>query len=98
MTYRNEWFEGRNSRRQLPLECICDWSGSGDRDADVNAWVDRLDFDGPAWLFREYLAEFGAWDAADLCDHQENRKRVLWTWACNCREYPGFYDYLYLGI
>lgn len=96
--FKNEWFEGRNSRRQLPLECICDCSGSGDRDEDVNYWIDRLNFDGPAWLFRQYLKGFGAWDAADLCDHNENRKRVLYVWACNSAQNPGTCDYLYLGI
>lgn len=95
--FKNEWFEGRDSRRQLPQECICDCSGQGDRAADVKAWVDRLNFDGPAWLFRDYLKGFGAWDRAELCDHNENRERVLWTWACNCAENPGDYDYLYLG-
>jgi len=94
--YRNTWFHDRNSCRQLPLECVADCSGAGDRDEDVGAWVDRLDFDGPSWLFREYLRGFGAWDARDLCDHDENRKRVLWIWACNCAENPGDYDYLYL--
>ncbi len=94
--FRNTWFQGPYSLRQLPLECVCDCAGSGDRDADVSAWVDRLDFDGPAWLFREYLKGFGCWDSRDLCDHDENRKRVLWIWACNAREYPGVYDYLYL--
>ncbi len=96
--YRNLWFHGRNSLRQLPLECICDCSGSGDRTGDVAAWVRRLNFDGPAWLFREYLRELGAWDSAELCDHNANRERVLWTWACNCAKEPGVYDYLYLGV
>lgn len=98
MTYRNQWFHARDSIRQLPPECVADCSASGSVDAQVARWVDRLDFDGPAWLFREYLKGFGAWDAAELCDHRENRERVLWIWACNCREYPGDYDYLYLGI
>ena len=98
MTYRNQWFDGRNARRQLPLECICDCSGAGDRDDDVGGWVDRLEFDGPAWLFREYLKGFGCWDATDLCDHDENKKRVLWIWACNAREDPEAYGFLYLGI
>ena len=97
MTYRNQWFDGRNSRRQLPLECICDCSGAGDRDDDVGRWVDRLEFDGPAWLFRDYLKGFGCWDAADLCDHDENKKRVLWIWACNAWEDPEAYGFLYLG-
>jgi hypothetical protein len=98
MTYRNQWFHGRESLRQLPPECVADCSGSGDRTADVAAWVRRLDFDGPAWLFREYLREYGAWDHSDLCDHNANRERILWTWACNCAEEPGAYDFLYLGV
>lgn len=98
MTYQNLWFSGRNSRRQLPQECICDCSGSGDRSADVAHWVKRLEFDGPAWLFREYLRNVGAWDRAELCDHNKNRERVLYIWACNCRENPGECDYLYLGV
>ena len=98
MTYKNLWFDGRNARRQLPLECICDCSGAGDRGDDVSAWVDRLEFDGPAWLFRDYLKGFGCWDAADLCDHDENKKRVLWIWACNAWEDPEAYAFLYLGI
>ena len=97
MTYKNLWFDGRNARRQLPLECICDCSGAGDRDDDVGRWVDRLEFDGPAWLFRDYLKGFGCWDASDLCDHDENKKRVLWIWACNAREDPEAYGFLYLG-
>jgi hypothetical protein len=97
VTYQNQWFDGRNSRRQLPLECICDCSGAGDRDDDVGRWVDRLEFDGPAWLFRDYLKGFGCWDASDLCDHDENKKRVLWIWACNAREDPEAYGFLYLG-
>lgn len=92
--YKNDWFMGRTSVRQLPLECVIDCSHQGDCDEDVNYWVDHLDFDGPAWLFREYLRGFGAWDSSDLCDHEENRKRVLWTWACNCRESSDYILYL----
>jgi len=99
MTYENQWFHGRHSIRQLPQECVCDCAAPG-RPADeyVARWVDRLQFDGPAWLFRQYLSGFGAWSAAELCDHNENRKRVLWIWACSVRETPGERDYLYLGI
>jgi hypothetical protein len=57
-----------------------------------------LEFDGPAWFFRDYLKGFGCWDAADLCDHDENKKRVLWIWACNAWEDPEAYAFLYLGI
>lgn len=97
MTFRNDWFDGRDSRRQLPAECICDCSGPGPADDAVAFWLNRLNFDGPAWLFREYLAGFGCWDAAELCDHQANRARVLWIWAGNCAEEPGAHDFLYLG-
>ncbi len=85
---------GRTSVRHLPPECVIDCSHQGDCDEAVNYWVDHLEFDGPAWLFREYLSGFGAWDSSDLCDHEENRKRVLWTWACNCRESPDYILYL----
>jgi hypothetical protein len=94
--YRNDWFEDRAAIRALPLECVIDCSHQGDCDEDVSYWVDRLEFDGPAWLFREYLRGFGAWDRTDLCDHNENRKRVLWTWACSCADDPDAYEYLYL--
>ena len=95
------WFKGRESTRQLPPECIADCSGSGDATANVHYWVDRLEFDGPKDLFKEYLKGFGAWDAEQLKDHDENKMRVLWTWACNCSEERisksgNAYDYLYL--
>lgn len=95
------WFTSgpniRESNRQLPPECIADCSGQGPVDQAVEYWVNRLDFDGPSWLFREYLKAYGAWDTSELCDHWMNRMRVLWIWACNCSEEPGMYDYLYLG-
>lgn len=96
--YQNEWFHGRDAVRQLPQECIQDCSGSGDRTADIQAWVKRLKFDGPAWLFREHLKEYGCWDSTQLGNHQDNCERVLWIWACECAEYPGEYDYLHLGV
>ena len=95
------WFDinhlnGRESTRQLPPECIADCSGPGDRSGNVKRWVERLNFDGPVELFKEYLDGFGAWDDEELKNHEENKQRVLWTWACNCDENPGDYDYLYL--
>jgi hypothetical protein len=96
--FKNQWFEGRDALRQLPAECIADCSGPGRADDNVAYWLERLSFDGPAWLFRSYLKEFGAWDAADLCDHNANRARILWIWANNCYESPGECDYLHLGL
>jgi hypothetical protein len=97
------WFDlghchGMESLRQLPAECIADCSGPGPADDSVAYWCKRLAFDGPSWLFRSHLREYGAWDSSELADHNENRQRVLWIWANNCSENPGLYDYLYLGV
>ena len=91
------WFEGRESTRQLPPECIADCSGSGEQTNNVKGWVEHLNFDGPVELFKEHLEQYGCWDDEQLQDHYENRIRVLWLWACDCSENPGSYDYLYLG-
>lgn len=96
MTYQNLWFTGRDSRRQLPAECIADCTGSGPADQAVEFWLERLEFDGPAWLIREHLSGYGAWDATELCDHQANLARVLWIWAGDCAENPGMCDFLHL--
>ena len=106
MTNKNKtkpiiWFDmnhlnGRESTRQLPPECIADCSGPGDHYDNVKRWVERLNFDGPVELFKEYLDGHGCWDDEQLKDHYENRLRVLWIWAGYCDENPGDYDYLYL--
>ena len=96
MTYRNLWFDGRVSTRQLPAECVADCSSQGDCYSACQSWVDRLSFDGPAWLFREYLSGFGCWHKSELCNHEENRIRVLWVWAGCAWEDPDAYSFLYL--
>ena len=102
MTNKNKtkpiiWFDGRESTRQLPAECIADCSGSGEQTQNVTSWVERLNFDGSVELFKEHLKQYGCWDDEQLEDHYENRIRVLWLWACDCSENQGSYDYLYLG-
>ena len=84
--FRNLWFMEAWAQCELPPACIRDCSSSGAVDDAVEFWVRRLDFDGPPWLMRRHLKGYGAWTAADLCDHQANRRRLLWIWACNCRE------------
>jgi hypothetical protein len=88
------WFDGRQAKQTLPPECVSDCTGPGPADSAVDYWIDELEFDGPAWLFRDYLKGFGAWDKSELCDHNQNRKRVLWIWAGNCAEDPDNYLYL----
>ena len=82
----NLWFIDRCGQCELPPACIRDCSASGPVDEAVEYWVQRLQFDGPAWLIRRHLHRYGSWSAADLCDHQANRHRLLWIWACDCRQ------------
>ena len=101
MTFSTAWFStdhmgGRESLRQLPPECVADCSSQGDCYDICQHWVDRLSFDGPPWLFREYLKGFGAWDDSELCDHNENKIRVLWAWAGYVFDDPESYSFLYL--
>ena len=84
--YRNLWFHGPHSQCELPPGCITACSASGPVDDAVDFWLDRLNFDGPAWLIRQHLKGYGAWSPADLCDHQANRRRLLWLWACSSHE------------
>ena len=81
-----EWFDGRCSLRVLPAECVADCSSSGDVSEAVEHWVGELGLEAPPWLLREHLRGFGAWDTRELCDHQKNLKRLLWTWSCSCAE------------
>lgn len=94
MTYRNDWFDNRTAIRTLPPECVSDCTGPGPADEAVTYWVRKLDFDGPAWLIREHLSGYGAWDRPELCDHQQNLHRLLWIWANDIRESGD--DLLYL--
>tara|TARA_B100001939_G_C16621460_1_gene479435 strand:- start:176 stop:478 length:303 start_codon:yes stop_codon:yes gene_type:complete len=91
------WFDGRESTRQLPPECITECSGSGDQYDTVKWWVEKLNFDGPVDLFKEHLDDYGCWDDEQLKDHEENKIKVLWLWACSCADFPETNDYLYLG-
>jgi hypothetical protein len=93
--YQNQWFHDRESIQDLPKECWGECSRPGPADESVSYWCDRLNFEGPAWLIREHLKGYGAWDAGELCDHRANLQRLLWVWACDCRE-AGQCEPLYL--
>lgn len=84
--YFSQWFSGRQSIRNLPADCVADCTRSGSADDAVEYWVKRLNFQAPAWYLRDYLKGFGAYDSAELCDHQANLKRLLWLWAFDCVE------------
>lgn len=66
-------------------------SHQGQCDADVAELVthpkirrqlDRIGADA----IRDELREYGAWDAAELSDDQQNRQRIVWIAAGNIRE------------
>lgn len=49
------------------------------------AICDQLDAFCPDAI-RAALAEYGAWDAEELADNDQNRQRALWSAACDIRE------------
>ena len=91
------WFDGRWSIAELPVDCVQDCSGSGSADDAVEYWVKRLKFEAPPWLLRDHLKGYGAWDSAQLCDHQANLRRLLWVWACDCSESQDYDNSIYLA-
>jgi hypothetical protein len=66
-------------------------SHPGQCDADVAALARapgirrQLDALDPAHV-RAELSEYGAWDDAELADHEQNLQRVLWLAAGNIAE------------
>lgn len=87
VTYFSAWFDNHGgSVQDPPPDCVADCSAQGGVDEAVDHWVRKLSFEAPAWLLRRYLAHFGAWDHADLCDHRQNLRRLLWTRCCDIRE------------
>lgn len=88
MTYQNEWFQDRQALKNPPAEAVRDCSTPGQpADSAVAHWVDRLGFDGPAWLIRDHLSGYGAW--SNLSDHKENLQRLFWVWCCDIAEEIG---------
>ncbi len=96
MAYFCQWFDGRQAIQSLPEDCINDCSASGSVDNAVDYWIDKINFQAPAWLVREHLSGYGAWDKSELCDHNSNLRRLLWLWACECSEYDDYDHRIYL--
>ena len=85
------WFDERgNLLRRLPAACISECSGPGERGPAVRRWVRRLRFaaDFPADVAREWLAQSGGWDRAELAEWDTDRlaRTCLWLMACDARE------------
>jgi hypothetical protein len=85
--FKDDWFEGRQLIKSPSIQAVIDCSRSGqDVSSEVEFWVQKLNFDGPPWFIREHLRGFGCWDRRELCDHNENRKRLFWSLCCDIAE------------
>lgn len=73
----------------FPPEAIEDCSGPGAADEAVDYWVDFLDFHPPTEKVRQYLRGFGCWDAQELEDADQNRRRFFWVMMCDFSEWDG---------
>ena len=72
----------------LPDQAVEDMARPGQQaDGAVALWQPQIDLRGidDADL-RSELAEYGAWDDAQLADRHDNEQRILWVAACNIRE------------
>jgi hypothetical protein len=89
------WFTASSGRFQIGMTMAQaeSMSHSGLCDADVAAGLElpslaqQLAAIDPDSLRRE-LKEYGAWDDADLSDHQQNLSRILWLAAGDIKDNP----------
>jgi hypothetical protein len=85
------WAQFERFEIQMTLEEAEGASHPGPCDDDVSALLTmphisaQLDTIG-AHSIREELAEYGAWDDAELADDEENRARIVWIAAGNITE------------
>lgn len=73
----------------FPPACISDCSASGSVDDAVDYWVKELSFDPPQEGTKAYLESVGAWDAEELSDTEQNKRRLLWLVCCDLKEEEG---------
>ena len=71
---------------KLPRDCVVSCSRQGHCDKDVEFWNRRLNLDLPTDQLRAELKEYGAWDSAQLDDHNANLHRIIWIAACDINE------------
>jgi folate-binding Fe-S cluster repair protein YgfZ len=87
------WWSSSSGRIELQMtaEQAASVSHQGRCDDDVKALrqvpkirrqLDKIDPE----LLRAELKEYGAWDANELADHEDNLDRILWIPGCDIRE------------
>lgn len=92
------WASFNRFELRLPGQCVIDCSHSGPCDSDVEYWA-GANWEGskriarierPATVTPEALAaelkDYGAWDADELADDDQNWHRLIWIAACNIAE------------
>jgi hypothetical protein len=87
------WCDGLSGREivRLTQSQVDACRHQGACDADVAAHVDSVLWLGDADTIRRTLKEYGAWDADELADDEQNRHRALWLAAADCQENPDTY-------
>lgn len=86
------WSSFNRFEMRLPGQCVIDCSHSGQCDADVDYWapliakqcdVDNFPNRPTPNKIRAELEEYGAWDAEELQDDEQNWHRLIWIAAGN---------------
>ena len=88
-----KWFSTSSGRIELQLSMKDAETGShqGQCDDDVR-FLSKLPYIAKQLsaidpeLLRRELKEYGAWDADELADHEQNLQRILWLACCDIRE------------
>ena len=86
---RNYWWSESLGRLTLKLTMNdvrnCSHSGSCDYNVEELSQIPRIKKQTEKWdheILNDSLREFGAWDDAELSNHEQNVRRMLWI-ACN---------------
>jgi hypothetical protein len=86
------WATFNRFELRLPGRCVMDCSHSGPCDADVAYWLPKVRAQVASDAFanaptldsiRAELKEYGAWDADELADDDQNWARLVWIAAGN---------------
>ena len=89
------WASFNRFEFRLPGQAVIDCAHSGACDDDVAHWAPKVNRyeagERHAWAptpdkLRAELAEYGAWDDAELADDDANWRRIVWLAAGNIKE------------
>lgn len=81
-----DWAVATNELSPQLLEDLHDCGGSGGASEAVDYVMRVYTVTGDESDCRAMLAGYGAWDASEPADHNENLRRLVWLTGCNLRE------------